>query len=333
MTRMTLPVASVYFLLPLVAATCTASADVTADPSLPRPAATDPALNNPWPAEWEVGFNQRAAAAMKQWVGKKPKGGTYGENEKNYYPSAMWNVLVGDRAAGLKALQEPDVQGKDHAYTNGVDFYWCFTLKGQMRKYFYFGDQLDPAYRARMKDGAAKWLSTDPRTTEHPVYGKGSGAKEGWGPEVKGRRVDMRNTDNLRAMRDTSMYLMAEETGNEPMRLAMKRALLDYAQTLYSVGQSEWDSPNYHPHTLAPYHNLYDFAKDPQVKGIAKATLDWLYAAAAVKYRSGGFGAPNARDYGGNGAMLSNATKPLYLYFGNAPPAGDASDRDDLYHI
>src|SRR5437763_2210345 len=31
--------------------------------------------------------------------------------------------------------------------------------------------------------------------------------------------------------------------------------------------------------------------------------------------------------------MLSNATKPLYLYFGNAPLAGDASDRDDLYHI
>src|SRR5437764_4232626 len=140
-----------------------------ADVVLPKPAPADPALNNPWPAEWEADFGRRAEAAMRQWAGERPKGGTFGENEKNYYPTAMWNVLVGDRAAGLKALQEPDVQGKDHAYTNGVDFYWCFTLKGQMRKYFYFGDQLDPAYRARMKDGAARWLAADPRTTEHPV--------------------------------------------------------------------------------------------------------------------------------------------------------------------
>jgi hypothetical protein len=303
-----------------------------AEVALPKPAPAEAALNNPWPAEWEAEFDTRAAAAMKLWVGQKPKGGTYGENEKNFYPTAMWAVLTGDAATGLKALQDADAQPKDHAYTNGIDFYWCFTLKGQTRKYFYFGDRLDPAYRARMKDGAAKWLAVDPRTAGHPVYGKGSAAKEGWGPDVKGRRVDNRNTDNLRAMRNTSMYLFAEEVGNEPMRLTMKRVLLDYAQMLYRVGMSEWDSPNYHGHTLAPYHNLYDFAKDREVRTIAKATLDWLYAAAAVKYRGGGFGAPNARDYGGNAAMRTNVAKPLFLYFGDAPPAAE-SDRDDLYHI
>lgn len=299
---------------------------------LPVPVANDPAMNNPWPAEWEAEWKARVLETCQRWVGVRPAGGTYGENEKNFYPTAMWNVLVGDKAVGLKALQELDHQGEDHGYTNRVDFYWCFTLKGQVRKYFYFGDQLDPEYRASMKDGAAKWLSSDPRKTEHPVFGKGSGAKEGWGPEVKGRRVDNRNTDNLRAMRDTSMYLFAEETGNEPMRLTLKQDLLDYTQTLYRVGMSEWDSPNYHAHTLAPYHNLYDFAKDSAVKATAKATLDWLYAAAAVKYRAGGFGAPNARDYGGNGPMLANVTKALYLYFADAPPS-TVSDRDDLYHI
>lgn len=313
----------------LLAAACLAAA-----PLPPKPAPADPALNNPWPPDWQAGFDRRAAAALAYWADQPPRGGTYGENEKNYYPTAMWAVLAGDRAAGLRALQEPDVQAKDHAHTLGVDFYWCFTLKGQARKYFYFADQLDPAYRARMKDGAAKWLEVDPRTTQHPVYGKGSGAREGWGPDVKGRRVDNRNTDNLRAMRDTTMYLFAEEVGNEPVRLAMKQAILDYALTLHHVGMSEWDSPNYHAHTLAPYHNLYDFAKDPQVKAIAKATLDWLYVAAALKYRAGGFGAPNARDYGGNGAMLANVTKPLYLYFGGPPPAvARESDRDDVYHV
>jgi hypothetical protein len=186
---------------------------------------------------------------------------------------------------------------------------------------------------AWFKDGATKWVATDPLETPHPVHGKGSGAKEGWGPEVKGRRVDGRNTDNLRAMRDTSVYLMAEETGNEEMRQKYKAKLARYVATLYNVGMSEWDSPNYHSHTLAPYHNLYDFAKDPEVKALAKAALDWLYAAGAVKYFHGGFAAPNARNYGGNIVFIQNVVDPLWLYFGDTPVDPPGSDRDDVHHV
>ena len=86
--------------------------------------------------------------------------------------------------------------------------------------------------------------------------------------------VDIRSTENLFLMRNTSVYLMAEETGNEATRLKYKRILLDYAAALYRIGMGEWDSENYHGHSVAPLLNVYDFAKDPDVKLAAKASLD-----------------------------------------------------------
>lgn len=308
------------------------SDDEDAPPGItPWPVA--PEFANPWPPEWEAAFWGRAGHALSFWKDQRPRGGTHGENEKNYYPTAMLAVLTGDAKVGLRALQEDDVQSDDHAYTNGVDFYWNFTLKGQMRKYFYFADRLDPDYRARMREGARKWLAVDPREpASHPVYGHARGHGV-WDPAARGTRIDTRNTDNLRAMRDVAVYLMAEETGNEPLRQKYAQSLADYAHTLFNVGQSEWDSPNYHLHSVTAYLNLYDFAKDPAVKLRAKATLDWLFAAAALKYRRGGFGGPNARDYGGNAPFLAHAPVPLWLYFGDSPQPPPRSDRDDVYPL
>ncbi len=313
---------------------CSCCAPLKADgPTLPLPPApADAKLNNPWPADWESGFVERSAHALKLLRDTKIGGGTHGENEKNYYPTAMTAFLNGNRAAALKALQEIDNQTHDHAHTKGVDFYWCFTLKGQVRKYFFFGQFLDPDYKQRMYDGAKIWTAEEPLRRPHPVYGKG-GKGGVWGPENKGSWVDVRNTDNLRAMRDTSVYLFAEETGNESTRQLYKQKIHEYVRMLYFVGMSEWDSPNYHGHTLAPYHNLFDFAKDPEVKSLAKAALDWLYAAAAVKYYHGGFAGPNARDYGGNVVFGTNVTHPLSLYFGDTAIADPKADRDDLYHF
>ncbi len=301
-------------------------------------APVDAAYTNPWPADLEAAYQERAGHALKFWSTQKVGGGTYGENEKQYYPAAMWAYLAGNKAVAMKAFVEADHQKQDHDYTNGVDFFWCFTIKGQVRKYFYFGKQLrviDDAYLAQMKDGAAKWLADgDPATTPHPVWGTGKGSTvENWQPEAKGHRVDRRNTDNLRAMRNVAVYLFAEEVGNEQVRAIYKQKLSDYAATLFHIGMSEWDSPNYHSHTISAYHNLYDFAQDPQVKLTAKATLDWLYAAGAVKYFHGGFAAPNARDYGGTVAFSTNAVDAMWLYCGGTPQNNPGPDRDEVHHV
>jgi hypothetical protein len=324
------------FVLTVLAASAADRAFTNADGTIrvvPRP--VDPKFNNPWPPEWEKSFQARVQHTVKHFATNRLGGTSYGESEKDMYPRAMLGLLNGRRAEALKVLQSEDAQAKeDHQHTLGIDYYWCFTLKGQVRKYFYFGDDLDPAYRQRMFDAAKIWTAEEPLRRAHPKHGRGDPTKGAWGPENKGSWVDVRDTDNLRAMRDTSVYLFAEETGNEATRLLYKKKILGYVLMLFNVGQREWDSSNYHGHGLSAFHNLYDFGRDPEVKLYAKAALDWLYAVAALKYYRGGFGGPQLRDYGGSTVVFGgNAVHPLELYFGDGPFADPQPDRDDVYHV
>ena len=155
----------------------------------PRIGGTPPpaALANPWPDDWESAFRERAARAVRQLASQRLGGTTYGESEKDLYPRAMAHVLAGDKARGLRYLQETDNQARTvHAHTGGIDLYWCFTLKGQVRKYFLFGPDLDPEYRDRMRSAFASWTSADPLGRAHSRYGDGNRTKEGWGLDVKG---------------------------------------------------------------------------------------------------------------------------------------------------
>ncbi|MBN2474801.1 MAG: hypothetical protein JXB62_09355 [Pirellulales bacterium] len=298
-----------------------------------RPAPTDARMNNPWPASWEDDLAVRVDRALQYWSTQSLSFNSWGENEKRGYPQMMWAFLLGDKDRAVKAFEEDDYQRDDHRHTLGVDFYWCFTLKGQMRKFFYFGEALSDDYRAKFRRAAAIWTEKDPYRRPHPVYGTG-GKGSGWGPDAKGSWVDVRRTDNLRAMTDTSVYLMAELAGNEATRRLYRERILAYVRMLYNAGMMEWDSENYHGHTLAPYHNLYDFAEDPEVKKLAKAALDWLYAAGAVKYWRGGFGGPNNRDYGGGNVVFGGGTvQPLWLYFGDAVIDNPAGHCDDVHHV
>ncbi len=83
----------------------------------------------------------------------------------------MAHLLVGDRDIAAKELQKEDAQAKQwHAHTAGIDYYACFTLKHQIRKYFLFGDKLAPDYRQRMFDGAKAWTEKDPLRRPHPAF-------------------------------------------------------------------------------------------------------------------------------------------------------------------
>lgn len=300
-----------------------------------QPLPVPDSLRQDWPQEMEAAFWRRANHAIQQ---SAPKGGRYGttyfESEKRSYPAAMYDLLAGNVEPAVAYLQEEDNLAADHAHTEGIDFYPCFTLKGQMRKYFFFGGYLDPAYRARMRRGAERWTAQDPHHRPHPKYGNGDGSGQGWMPQTRGGWVDGRNTDNLRAMRDTSVYLMAEETGNEATRLLYKQKIIDYVATLYRIGMGEWDSENYHGHALSSYLNLYDFAKDRQMQAVGKAALDWFSAAGAMKYRRGGFGGPTRRDYGrGNVVFGAGASHLLHLYFGDCPLDDPRHEPDEVHAI
>lgn len=295
-----------------------------------RPVDVEEPLRNPWPRELEEGYVERAQQVYARFSGVK-WGGNVLEQEKDLYPKAMLGFLAGNRAAALEALQRADVDARDHAHTLGVDLYWCFTLKGQIRKYHFFGQYFEPAYRDRMREAMRIWTEQDPLRREHPVHGKGKGGPS-WGPDGKGSWVDVRGTDNLRAMREIAVYLFAEEAGHEEVRKLYLGRLRDYVVRLWHEGMSEWDSENYHGHSLTSWHNLYDFARDAEAKALGKAALDWLYAAGAIKYWRGGYGGPVCRDYGNANVVFgSNASHPLWLLFGDSPQPDPLNDRDDVH--
>ena len=306
------------------------------------PVPMDASLKNQVTPEYEAEFWKRANRIIRvstknadgSW--KKPYTNTFFENEKRSYPAGMFAILAGNEKAGLDVLQADDADAGDNKHTLGIDLFPAFTLKGQVRKYFYFGSMLTPAYRDKMKQAFDIWTKTDPRTTPHPIYQKFNPKVEGWGPTRFGnRQVDSRNTDNLRAMRDIAIYLFAEEAGNKETMEAAKKDIIFYVNTLYTVGQGEWDSDTYLPHVVTPYLCLYDFAKDPAMRSVAKAALDHFFTSAALKYRNATFAGPSKRDYGnGYRAMAQHAFSPFFsLYFGESERAGEATEPDLLHAI
>ena len=284
-----------------------------------------------WPADLEKAFKDRCDFVVKNTSRAGRYGNTFFENEKRAYGWAMLSVLGGYEKEGLKFLQEEDNKAKDwNKVTLGIDYYPAFTLKHQIRKYFHFGDKLDADYRKRMKDAAKLFTEKDPYRRPHPSYQKG---KEGWTPEARNSWVDIRNTDNLKLMRETSVYLLAEEAGSEEVRLKYKNHLKRFVHGLYHVGMSEWDSENYLGHSLAPLVNLHDFAKDKEVKALATAALDWITVTGALKYRHGIWGGPTKRDYnhpetfGGSAAML------FWLWFGDTMARPVHFESDEIHLI
>ena len=386
---------------------------------------------NPWPASYFDGFYDRVQVAIQSRKGNV--GGSKAlENEKSSYPTTMlaWFADPADREAAIRFFEAGDPNAGWYRHTEGIDFYWCFTLKGQMRKYFYFGPFLSDGYRATMKRGATAWVATDPRpNTElvllvdspneavaayaqeamrqmwrdregvlalaeaaeaeggnnklrfaeymrtfaeqvgdapptdtagwqawwaqlcvgdwmvyeeydrrvnlrpHPEFGIGRGpVGTDWSPQTRGGIVDWRNTDNLRAMRETSVYLMAEETDSELVRQIYKEKLRYNARMYLSVGNGEWDSESYHSHTMAAYMNLYDFAQDPEVRMLAKGILDYFSAAAALKYFRGLHIGPIKRDYG-NVAPFPSPADVTWLWAGDTSLSNDRPDYDQAHFV
>lgn len=277
---------------------------------------------NPWAPALEEGFWQRTNHALGHWENKG--GGLFFESEKWSYPNAFIDFLQGNRERAIAFLQKDDDDPHAKKATLGVDWYPSFTIKSQARKYFFFGQYLDPAYKKKMFDSAKVWTDRDPLNRPNDFF---QGKKDGWNVESKNSWVDVRNTDNLRAMRECAVYLMAEETGNTETAKVYKDRIRAHVSAFYNTGLGEWDSANYLHHTMTGYFQLYDFAKDPEVRLLAKGALDWLCTAAAVKYFHGNWAGPNKRDYN-NLPLFEGAPGSFWFYFDDTPHPPEDPERD-----
>jgi hypothetical protein len=282
--------------------------------------------NQSWTDKHEEDFQTRVDWVIRNTAKNGKYGGTYFENEKRAYGWAMLSILGGFEEQGLAFLQGEDADAKRwHAGTEGIDFYPSFTLKHQVRKCFYFGPYLEPSYRERMRRGAQRFTEVDPLRRPHPAFSRASG----WGPDAKNSWVDVRDTDNLKLMRETSVYLFAEETGNDAVRDLYRRRITENVVAMYWMGMGEWDSENYLGHTISPLVNLYDFAKDPNLKLLAKAALDRCALNLATKYWRGNYNGPSRRDYGHPYPFGGSAAMAGWLWYGDAPTQPIAFESDE----
>lgn len=296
-----------------------------------RPPEVPDDMNNSWTPEMREAHIRQVNRYLETATDMKISGSTYFENEKQWYGDAMLKFLATGTPQALEVLQGRDHQHAQwHRETAGIDYYASFTIKHQIRKYFQFGPGLEPEYREQMFEGARAWTEKDPLGRDHYAF-EPSKRNQGWGPDARNSWVDVRTTDNLAWMRNTSVYLMAEETGNTETAELYKERIHKFVVALYRVGTGEWDSHNYLSHTAAPIHSLYDFAKDPEVRLLAKAALDHYYTAAAVKYRNGNWNGPNKRDYNAIEPMTSSPGIFSILFGEN--PVLDEADYDSVHII
>lgn len=64
-----------------------------------------------------------------------------------------------------------------------------------------------------------------------------------------------------------------------------------------TIGQGEFHSSTYYAYAIGGLLNLYDFAKTPELKQLAKATLDWYAANIAVRLSWGTAGGAESRGF------------------------------------
>ena len=286
--------------------------------------------NTDWKSSWEADFQKRANYVIAHSSKDGRYGNTWFENEKRSYGWAMISILAGYEQNALKFLQEKDAAAERwNKHTLGIDYYPCFTLKHQIRKLFYFGHLLAPEYKATMIKAAKIFTEKDPLRRPHYAYtGKGV-----WDPEGKNSWVDVRSTDNLKLMRESSVYLLAELSGNESVRKLYLERIRQYVVGLYYVGMGEWDSENYLGHSIVPLLNLYDFAKDSEAKLLAKAGLDFMATCCALKYYRGVFGGPTCRDYNHPYAFGGSAATAGWLWFGGTNQLPEEFESDEVHFI
>lgn len=112
------------------------------------------------------------------------------------------------------------------------------------------------------------------------------------------------------------VFTNAGMTGDQHARKARPR-LLRWLRERLRYGYSEWYSPVYYPHDVAPLLNLVDFAPDADVRTLAAMALDLLLFDLARLTHRGSFGLTSGRVYeehklSGRGQSIGDLIEVLF---------------------
>jgi hypothetical protein len=202
-----------------------------------------------------------------------------------------------------------------------------FAAKNWARFYPMLSEQMGEAWQAdfqqavanygerrRPSDGVERQYA--PLSVKHDLVGEKG--------ELLGGNKKDGGTENHKTMWRTSGLLYAqlfpenslisgysiEETESQ-----ISFFLKDYLKRMLTMGNGEYDSQIYYPHSIEAYLNLYDFSPDPATRQLAKLTLDYYLATYGLKVYDGAIAGAQKR---GNQQVnyASEMRKHLYAWFG-----------------
>ncbi len=234
----------------------------------------------------ETGFRQRSALLQKTIADEyRPPSMDIGDPEKYYWPKAMARMEqygVEDSMANEWILQL-----SDHSPFH-------FTMVGMARiLHRYAGAPGLEASRTKILKRAFERVDS-----HNPWTGEG--------------------TENHTHMARCSGYLHAQAAleypgifpdAREKMDL-MKQWIMEWSRKMYRYGTGEFNSSIYQAYSVISWLNLYDFARDREVRLAARAVLDYFAAETALHYSWGTTGGSEMR---GSGAQNSNRNATNYL--------------------
>lgn len=171
-----------------------------------------------------------------------------------------------------------------------------------------------------------------------PVIGTYCHGRERMSPET---RAIVRNawktyapyrgdTENHWAMYYTSLFIAAEQwpglpgsewyngRSSDENRAEAREYLLHWMKITTTIGQGEFDSPDYFPEYAISMLLLADFAQDPEMKLRGQMMLDYIFADFAAEHLDGQYLGGFSRIYQPAvfKPLLSAASAFAYLYFG-----------------
>lgn len=240
----------------------------------------------------EDGFSHRSELIIRHTADYyNPPPMNIGDPEKYYWPKAMARFEV----YGLDDSLANDYIDK---LSNRSPFH--FTLLGMARLLSKYDDA--PAIRKHK-------ITILERVFER------EDAHNAWTSE---------GTENHIVMERSSGYIFAMHAADYPDRFPdakekmtkMKEWISIFSKRLYQYGTGEWNSSTYQAYHINAWLNLFDFARDQQVREMAKAVLDYYAAEMALHFSWGSYGGSQKRGKGANEINTSASNYLSWLWFG-----------------
>lgn len=149
------------------------------------------------------------------------------------------------------------------------------------------------------------------------------------------------DTENHWAMYYTALYLITQMYPNEPGErwyngrssqetfAEAREYLIEWMNIATTIGQGEYDSPDYFGVFVVPMAQLYAWAEDPEMKQRAAMMLEWILADFAVDNLNGLYTGAHSRTYPKQVKEQWDVGSSAFawLLWGNTPfrPTGEAA--------